>query len=130
MTNANRDDEGQSLRGPGDRSSESRYRSDMETRREHPVTGPESKSAVGRERSSPSHPLETPRRPLWDFLVGAAGIFDFVGNITWSRVSTVKRRTDAEALAGDWYAVGDDLRRAMDRCTVPEDIANRHRDRS
>lgn len=92
----------------------------MNTRREPPVTGAENNSEIGAERLVPNRPGQARRRPFWDFLVGASGIFDFVGNVTWSRVSTSKNRTDAEALAGDWYAVGDDLRRAMDRCTDPD----------
>ena len=82
------------------------------------TTANETEIAEG--RSQPPHPSTQRRRPLRDYLFGASGIFDFAGNITWSRVSTVKNRTDAEAPAGDWYALGDDLRRAMDRYPVPE----------
>ena len=53
------------------------------------------------------------RRPLRDFLSGAALIFDFTGSFGWSRVSTRRSARDGEALAGDWAIVGDDLRRAM-----------------
>lgn len=84
------------------------------------MTATESNSEIGPERPIPNRRREMRHRPIWDFLVGASGIFDFVGNVTWSRVSTLRNRTDAEALAGDWYAVGDDLRRAMDGHVVPE----------
>ena len=82
------------------------------------TTANETEIAEG--RSQPPHPIAQRRRPLRDYLFGASGIFDFAGNITWLRVSTVKNRTDTEALAGDWYALGDDFRRAMDRYPVPE----------
>ena len=75
----------------------------------------------GAEVRSPRSVQGTQRRRPWrSYLLGASGIFDFFGNTSWSRVSTVKNRTDAEALAGDWCAVGDDLRRAMGRYAVAE----------
>ena len=79
-----------------------------------------SETEVAEERSPQPVPITQRHRPLWGYLVGASGIFDFFGNIAWSQVSTMKNRTDAEALAGDWYAVGDDLRRAMGRYPIPE----------
>lgn len=68
---------------------------------------------------------ERHRSPLSDFLGGAALIFDFVGTYTWRHISTVHHPTDADALAADWDAVGNDLRWAM-HCHHP---VNPHRDR-
>ncbi|WP_419838480.1 hypothetical protein [Candidatus Poriferisodalis sp.] len=47
------------------------------------------------------------------FVRGASLMFDFSGSIRRRRISTSRCRSDAEALASDWRAVGDDLRRAM-----------------
>ena len=55
------------------------------------------------------------RSRLGDCLSGAALIFDFAGTLAWRHVSTVQNATDADALAADWDAVGDDLRWAMGR---------------
>ena len=60
------------------------------------------------------------RRPLRDYLSGAALIFDFTGSFGWSRVSTRRNVADGDALAGDWAVVGDDLRRAMGRHPISD----------
>lgn len=65
-------------------------------------------------QSPPSNRVvEARRSPLKDFLRGAALIFDFGGTIGRRRISTVQTPSDAERLAADWNAVGQDLRRAM-----------------
>ena len=56
---------------------------------------------------------EARRSPLRDFLRGAALIFDFGGTIGRRRISTARNPSDADRLAEDWNAVGQDLRRAM-----------------
>ena len=56
---------------------------------------------------------EARRSPLRDFLRGAAHIFDFGGTLGRRRISTVRTPSDADRLAADWNAVGQDLRRAM-----------------
>ena len=48
-----------------------------------------------------------------DFLRGASLIFDFGGTIGQKRISTARTPSDAERLAGDWNAVGEDLHRAI-----------------
>ena len=85
-----------------------------------PCLGAETTPESSAQQLTQQHLVESRRRPFWDFLGGASVIFDFAGTLTWPRVSTMKYRTDAEALAGDWYAVGDDLRSAMGRYPVPE----------
>ena len=76
-----------------------------------------STEAVARSAQEPSHHrADEAQRWTWaDFFEGAALIFDFTGTITWRQVSTVQYPTDADALAADWDAVGDDLRWAMSR---------------
>ena len=65
-------------------------------------------------RSPPSDQVVEPRRsPLRDLLRGAALIFDFGGTLGRRRISTVRTLSDADRLAADWNAVGQDLRRAM-----------------
>lgn len=71
-------------------------------------------------RSSDQPRTVVQRRPLRDFLGGAALIFDFTGNFGWSRVSTRRNAADGDALAGDWAVVGDDLRRAMGRHPISD----------
>ncbi len=56
---------------------------------------------------------EARRSPLRDFLRGAALIFDFGGTSGRRRISTARIPSDADRLASDWNAVGEDLRRAM-----------------
>lgn len=56
---------------------------------------------------------ESRRSPLRDFLRGAALIFDFGGTIGPSQISTVRNPSDADRLAADWDAIGQDLRQAM-----------------
>ena len=93
----------------------SRYRSrHIRTRMERHVMSIET---VAGPVQDPSHDrtAEGHRSPLRDFLGGAALIFDFAGTLTWRHVSTVRHATDADALAADWDAVGDDLRWAMGR---------------
>lgn len=65
--------------------------------------------------TSPSHErlARSRRSPARAYLRGAALIFDFAGTLSRRQTSTVRHRTDADALAADWYAVGGDLRRAM-----------------
>lgn len=60
-------------------------------------------AAVGRIR----------RSPLRDFLHGAALIFDFRGNLGQRDISTVRCPSDRDRIAEDWWAVGNDMRRAM-----------------
>lgn len=74
-----------------------------------------SMETVAEPRQSPPYNRAAERRrsPLGDFLGGAALIFDFAGTLTWRHISTVHNPTDADALAADWDAVGDDLRWAM-----------------
>ena len=75
----------------------------------------ESLETIARPTRDPSR-HRTPERhrsPLGDFLGGAALIFDFTGTLTRRHISTVYHPTDADALAADWDAVGDDLHWAM-----------------
>lgn len=58
---------------------------------------------VGRGRQSPAR----------DFLDGAALIFDFMGKHGRRRISTARCPSDEDRMAADWWAVGNDLRRAM-----------------
>ena len=67
-----------------------------------------------RTRPSSGRVPEARRSALADFLRGAALIFDFDGCLSRRRLSTLRHDTDADALAADWRAVGNDLRRAMD----------------
>lgn len=46
------------------------------------------------------------------WLLGIASILDFAGALRDPRVDDILSRSDAEALASDWQAVGDDMRRA------------------
>ena len=52
---------------------------------------------------------------LHDYLKGVALILDFSGSLSRRRLPTGGYFTDADALAADWNAVGNDLRRAMGR---------------
>jgi hypothetical protein len=51
------------------------------------------------------------------FLSGAASALDLGGERYEFRRASPRDRTDAEAIAGDWKAVGDDLRRAIERAS-------------
>ena len=67
-------------------------------------------------RSSPDRAVGGgPGSTLADYLGGAALIFDFVGSLARRPISTVQHPTDADALAADWDAVGNDLHWAMRR---------------
>lgn len=101
----------------------------MDTPKEHVASGDETANEPPVQLRTSRHLIETRHRPFRHFLGGASVIFDFFGTNTWSRVSTVKHRTDLEALAGDWRAVGDDLRRAMVHYPLPSESTRRHRDR-
>ncbi len=73
-----------------------------------PETAVETTRGLSDRRATARH-----RSPLGDFLGGAALIFDFVGTSAGRHISTVHHPTDADALAADWDAVGNDLRWAM-----------------
>lgn len=53
-------------------------------------------------------------------LLGVASIFDFTGRLG-PKYSPIQdpRAEDAEALAGDWQTIGDDLRRVMSDPRMP-----------
>ena len=70
-----------------------------------------------RSRRSPydNAVAEDPGSTFGDYLGGVALIFDFVGSLARRPISTVQHPTDADALAADWDAVGNDLRWVM-RC--------------
>ena len=53
------------------------------------------------------------RLPARPFLEGMATAFDLTGGVVEPFPPGLRHRTDAEALAADWRAVGDDLRAAM-----------------
>ncbi|MDE0497809.1 MAG: hypothetical protein OXH86_10680 [Acidimicrobiaceae bacterium] len=55
----------------------------------------------------------TRRSLLRDFMDGAALIFDFGGKRGQRNISTARCPSDAERMAEDWWAVGNDMRRAM-----------------
>ncbi|WP_420435858.1 hypothetical protein [Candidatus Poriferisodalis sp.] len=55
----------------------------------------------------------TRRSPLRDFLHGAALIFDFGGRLGRRGITTTRHPSDASRLEADWWAVGNDMRRAM-----------------
>lgn len=53
-------------------------------------------------------------------LLGVASIFDFTGRLgPQYRPIQDPQAEDAEALASDWQAIGDDLRRAMSNPNIP-----------
>lgn len=52
------------------------------------------------------------------FLRGALSAFDLFGVLP-STADEILARTPGEALAGDWKAVGDDLRKAMGLAEEP-----------
>ncbi len=55
------------------------------------------------------------RHPFFDlppFIQGALRAFDLFGALP-SEMDEILARSDAEAIAGDWKAVGRDLERAM-----------------
>ena len=60
----------------------------------------------------------TRRSPLRDFLRGAVLMFDFRGGLGQRDISTVRYPSDSDRLAEDWWAVGNDLRRAMGQESV------------
>lgn len=61
-----------------------------------------------------SHQKYTDRSFKSAILLGVASIFDFTGRLGPQYNPTRDPQAeDAEALAGDWQAIGDDLRRAM-----------------
>lgn len=70
-------------------------------------------TATPSQGQSPDGTAEARRSPLRDFLRGASLIFDFRGTIGRQRISTARTPSDVDRLAGDWNAVGEDLRRAM-----------------
>ena len=72
------------------------------------------KTTVRSGQSPPSgHVAVVRRSPLKNFLRGAALIFDFGSTLGRRRISTVRTPSDADRLASDWNAVGQDMRRAM-----------------
>lgn len=55
-------------------------------------------------------------------LLGVASIFDFTGRLGPQYIPIQDpEAADAEALAGDWQAIGDDLRRVMSNPHIPND---------
>ncbi len=64
----------------------------------------------------------------FSYLAGAARLFDFGGSLNtykyadFPKRSSFPHKSDVDALASDWIAVGGDLRRAMKQCGEKEDI--------
>lgn len=55
-------------------------------------------------------------------LLGLASIFDFTGRLgPQCKPIQDPQAEDAEALASDWQAIGDDLRRVMSNPHIPND---------
>ena len=56
-------------------------------------------------------------------LLGVASIFDFTGRLG-PKYSPIQdpQAEDAEALASDWQAIGDDMRRVMSDSRMPKHL--------
>jgi hypothetical protein len=62
------------------------------------------------------HPIGEQTFRLFDrpsFWSGFAGLLDFRPNIAKYHTSESERQADAQSLAADWVAVGDDLRASI-----------------
>ena len=56
-------------------------------------------------------------------LAGAAGLFDFAGVLAPQVTAGAPAKSDAEAIAADWEAVGDDLWTAIGAVRAEADTA-------
>ena len=62
------------------------------------------------------------------FLDGVARIFDFTGSLNTRRYRGSGFEADAAALRSDWIAVGNDIRTAMGRFEIEEEISKKSPD--